>query len=307
MNGSFILFDKNNNLQRIANVIVKFNFEGINYLIYSVDENEQNCQIFVSKLILNSEGKYFIDNIMPEEKRKLNNIVYNIVILLPVEVQKGNTFDKLVGNLFDKFSVKLSLGDPITETQEYYSNCSIAVTSKLLVEGAVKLYKENLDNVLESSSTPIPTWTAPLEVTAPMEASVEVNAGNVKTNSVSTATLPVQETTVISDLNSKVDSSSAIAISSSDVQTFSSSVPPVVNTNQIVSNSGMSMNPQLEKLAIVSDPSLASAGMNVRQPNVGKLKKAGFANTKYVVIGTVCLLLAVAVVVTAFILIKNMK
>ena len=36
-------------------------------------------------------------------------------------------------------------------------------------------------------------------------------------------------------------------------------------------------------------------------------KKAGFANTKYIVIGTVCLVLAVAVVITAYILIKNMQ
>ena len=40
-----------------------------------------NKQIFVSKLILNSEGKSFIDNILPEEKNKLSNVVYNIIIL----------------------------------------------------------------------------------------------------------------------------------------------------------------------------------------------------------------------------------
>lgn len=303
MNRSFILFDKSNNLQKIANVIVKFNFEGRDYLIYSVDENEQNCQIFVSKLILNSEGKTFIDNIMPEEKRKLNNIVYNIVILLPTEVQKGGTFEKLISNLIDKFSVKLSLDASIKDAQEYYSNCSVAITSKVLVDGAVKCYNDNLNDTSESSSTLIPTWTAPLEVTAP----VEVNASDVKTDSVAVSTTPVQEPVVIPNLNLQAEPINETVVTSGDANANSSSITSSVGTEKIVSNSEIDSNPQIKKLAIVSDPSLASAGLSVQQPNVGKLKKAGFANTKYIVIGTVCLILAVAVVITAFILIKNMK
>ena len=34
---------------------------------------------------------------------------------------------------------------------------------------------------------------------------------------------------------------------------------------------------------------------------------AGNANTKYIIIGTICLVLAIAVVVAAYFLIKNMK
>ena len=82
MNKKIIVQDKNNNIKKEADTIIKFNFENKDYLIYSIEENEENRQIFVSKLILNSEGKYFIDNILPEEKGKLNNIVYNIVILI---------------------------------------------------------------------------------------------------------------------------------------------------------------------------------------------------------------------------------
>ena len=88
MNKKIIVQDKNNNIQKEADTIIKFNFENKDYLIYSIEENEENRQIFVSKLILNSEGKYFIDNILPEENGKLNNIVYNIVILTPTEEKK---------------------------------------------------------------------------------------------------------------------------------------------------------------------------------------------------------------------------
>ena len=69
MNKNFVLMDKTNNTQKNATAVIKFNYENNDYLIYSIDENEVNKQIFVSKLILNSEGKSFIDNI----KKNLNS------------------------------------------------------------------------------------------------------------------------------------------------------------------------------------------------------------------------------------------
>lgn len=309
MNESFVLLDKINNLQRKAEVIVKFNFEGLDYLIYSVMESEQNNQVFVSKLILNSEGKYFIDNISSDEKRKLNNIVYNIVILVPTEVQKGNSFEVLSKGLTEKFFVKLVPGFPDMGVQEYFSNCSVAITSKVLVDAAVKLYRENLIDNSSNDDVLVPTWTAPSEVTAPVEAPVSVESSvlsNVGTSDVlselvSPSTIPVQADVNVSNLNLQPVSQESVVMPSGVVNN-------VVSTTQDISGvSNASPNPQAEKLAIVSDPSLSVAGISTQQPNVGKLKKAGFANTKYIVIGTVCLVLAVLVVVVAYIIIKNMK
>ena len=91
---------------------------------------------------------------------------------------------------------------------------------------------------------------------------------------------------------------------------------PVTDNNQIneqvsvVEDNSNIPNPQAEKLAIISDPSLGNAaGLNL-QPNVARKNNennAGNANTKYIIIGTISLLLAVAVVVVAYFLIKNMK
>lgn len=305
MNRNFTLFDKNNNLEKVASIIVKFNFEGRDFIIYSIDENEQNSQIFVSKFILNSEGKYFIGDILPEEKRKLNNIVYSIVILLPTEEKKGINFQSLIDNLFNKYSVKLSYDIPSMDTQEYYSNCSIAITSKILVESAVKLYNDNLNDG-NDESTLIPTWTAPVEVTAPVEASLLVD-NSVQNSLDSTLNSSVNETTNIPNLNLQDSSSSDLVLPTNITDDTKNTVSEVSETSFSASNSVADSNPQRKKLAIVSDPSLTPLGINVQQPNVGKLKKAGFANTKYVVIGTVCLILAVAVIVAAYILIKNIK
>lgn len=298
MNKSFMLLDKQNNLQKTASVVVKFNFEGKDYLVYSVDENEQNNQIFVSRLVLNSEGKIFIDNILPEEKGKLNNIVYNIVILIPSEVQKGSKFDDLMTNLFDKFSVKLSSNISDMDIQEYFSNCSVAITSKVLVETAIKFYDENLNKKIEDNSTVIPTWTAPVEATAPVPATLEPEKV-IEPVSIDSVVHPVQDSVVVANLDlqsNPVESSSSVPTPANEVVDSTPVMQEKVDNVQ--------PNPQIEKLAIVSDPSL---GIGVAQTNVGRNKKAGFANTKYIVIGTVCLLLAVAVVIIAYVLISNMK
>jgi hypothetical protein len=296
MNKSFVLFDKVNNLQKVAVEIVKFNFEGRDYLVYSVDENEQNSQIFVSRLVLNSEGKYFIDNILADEKGKLNNIVYNIVILIPSEAQKGNSYDSLVTNFLDKFSVKLISGFPEIGVQEYYNNCSVAITSKLLVDAAVKYYDQNLNLSVTPNITP--TWTAPVEVAIPTPVNVGVAAPVTSTPVVS-----VQESAVVSTPNLQVNTVTASpqTLNQNETVNVVSTPTPVVPANTV---DVVQPNPQVEKLAIVSDPSL---GIGVQQPNVGKNKEAGFANTKYIIIGTVCLVLSIAVVVGAFVLINNIS
>ena len=300
MNKSFMLLDSNNNMQKNANVVVKFNYEGKDYLVYSISENEQNSQIFVSKLIVNSEGKYFIDNIVAEEKAKLSNIVYNIVILVPTESQKGISYEELSKNYFDKFNLTLSIDIPELTLQNYYSNCSIAITNKVLVENAVQFYNKNLVTDEEEGSILIPTWTAPVAVTAPVDAPLEVNANSVNvTPAVSIPSVdPVINANVQSTPVPEVVVASTPVVSNDIVPT---AVEPALNDTQVTD---IQTNPQVEKLAIVSDPSL---GIGVSQPNVGKIKKAGFANTKYLVIGTICLLLAVAVVVVAYFLITNMQ
>ena len=308
MNKSLVLFDRNNNVQKKANIIVKFNFEEKDYLVYSIEENEQNDQIFVSKIILNSEGKYFIDNVLLEEKNKLNNIVYNIVILLPSEVQKGISFDILSKNLDEKFGVKLSFDIPQFTLQEYFSNCSVAITSKLLVSAAVNVYEENL-NSANDNNVLIPTWTAPSLVTAPTPMVEEPVVSESVVVPSPSSTIPVQEAMPGVTLQPSPDvnhvntnDQNILDISSANVSV--EATPKVDSVATVDFNSNIQVNPQLEKLAIVSDPSL---GIGVSQPNLGKNKKAGYANTKYIVIGTVCLLLAVAVVITAYILIKNMQ
>lgn len=316
MNKNFILMDKTNNIQKNATEVIKFNYENNDYLIYSIDENEVNKQIFVSKLILNSEGKSFIDNILPEEKNKLSNVVYNIIILTPSNFKKGALANDLLKDIKEKLMVNLSLELPDLGSQEYFANCSIAITNKEFVEDAIKFYNDNLN--IEKVPEPIqapPTWTIPTEGPVTInEPSVnpEPMQNNINTSPIPSAIPQTNPQPVIPNAmpnNFEPIPAEPVNTINPTIETPSSVASPepsqVSNTeNQELNNMP---NPQAEKLgnvAVVSDPSLGNSGLNI-QPNLGKQKNAGFTLNKYIVIGTVCILLAIAVVVVAYILIQK--
>lgn len=316
MNKNFVLMDKTNNTQRNATAVIKFNYENNDYLIYSIDENEVNKQIFVSKLILNSEGKSFIDNILPEEKNKLSNVVYNIIILTPSNFKKGVLANNLLKDIKEKLMVNLSLEIPELGSQEYFANCSIAITNKEFVEDAIKFYNDNLNMEKVQEQIPVtPTWTIPTEEP------VAINEPRINQE-------PMQNNINISPIHSAIPQTNPQPVIPNATSNNIESVPtepvnivnPTIETpNQVVTPENVQIpniegqelnnipNPQAEKLnnvAVVSDPSLGNSGLNI-QPNIGKQKNAGFTLNKYIVIGTVCILLAIAVVIVAYILIQK--
>ena len=303
MNDKFVL--TNNGVNKDAEIIVKFTLENKDYLIYCTDENESNKQVFVSRLTLNTEGKYFIDDITLEEKNKLSNVVYNIVILTPNEAKKGIEAKSLIDKLTNEFKLQLSGDKPLLNEQNYYSNCSIAITSKLLVEEAINFFKANLTSKSEEQklNNEVPTWSLPID------SAVENNTApiNIIGNNMSEPIAPVTQeqvtpNLVINDTPINNNNNNNITIPVTDNNQINEQVSVVEGTM----NSNIP-NPQAEKLAIISDPSLGNAaGLNL-QPNVARKNNAGNANTKYIIIGTISILLAVAVVVVAYFLIKNMK
>lgn len=316
MNKNFILMDKTNNTQRNATAVIKFNYENNDYLIYSIDENEVNKQIFVSKLVLNSEGKSFIDNILPEEKNKLSNVVYNIIILTPSNFKKGALANDLLKDIKEKLMVNLSLEIPELGSQEYFANCSIAITNKEFVEDAIKFYNDNLNmEKVQEQIQATPTWTIPTEEPVAInEPSInqEPMQNNINISPIPNAIPQTNPQPVIPNVmpnNFGPIPAEPVNIVNPTIETPNQVVTP--ETVQIPNIEGQELNnipnPQAEKLnnvAVVSDPSLGNSGLNI-QPNIGKQKNAGFTLNKYIVIGTVCILLAIAVVIVAYILIQK--
>lgn len=283
-----LLIDENSNVQKVASTVVKFSYQNKNYLIYSTEENAENSQIFVSELVCNTEGRYFIDSI--KDKEKLSAIVFDIVMLTPNEYKKGGTPAILIDNLSKKHLITLSKDIPDLGVQKYCKDCSIAITKKESIELATKFFEEYLTGeIKKEESMPLPTWTVPVDNVVP-NITPSINEVSTANQNIIPNFMP----------EVKID-----PINNNNIQNINEPTTPISSMNNQVEEN--IPNPQMEKLAISSDPSLNSLGIDSRsvQPNLVRTKKAGFANSKYIVIGTICLLLSVAVVVAAIILIKN--
>lgn len=297
MEQNFTLIDNNTGVEKKARSVIKFVYGTNDYLIYTVDENENDVRIFTSRLITNNEGRTFIDNITAEEKNQLNSIVYNIIVMLPLDAKKGADEKSLIDNLTNKFSIKLSVAPSIIDKQQYYENSSIAITDKELVVLAREIVEKS-NQLQQTNDFVIPTWTMPLTETynnASSETKAEVPVTEPSMNGVNNLPIAGEPTLTIQSPVSE----------SNNIGTNNNVIPDIPGENQAPAPNQQSAI--LE--AVVSDPSLTNSGINL-QPNSGKVKKLshkGFTNSKYIIIGTVCIVLAIAVVITAYILISNMK
>ena len=84
MNNKTIKLVDEHNINREAKVISMIELEGTEYVIYSIDRDEENANIFVSKLV--KEGNYLLlDEIQSTDvKEKIYNVVKDM-IKLPLE------------------------------------------------------------------------------------------------------------------------------------------------------------------------------------------------------------------------------
>lgn len=79
MDDKFKVLDENN-IEHTAEVITAFSYKEKEYLVYSVDEDEEKSNILVSRLIKDSEGYDVIEDIEDEaERAEVQNAVKEIL------------------------------------------------------------------------------------------------------------------------------------------------------------------------------------------------------------------------------------
>lgn len=79
MDDKFKVLDENN-IEHTAEVITAFSYKEKEYLVYSVDEDEEKSNILVSRLIKDSEGYDVIEDIEDEaERAEVQNTVKEIL------------------------------------------------------------------------------------------------------------------------------------------------------------------------------------------------------------------------------------
>ena len=104
MNNKIVKTVDEYNIDRDANVMFAFDLEGSEYVSYKINRDEEQDNLFVSKVLKNLDGTYNMVNVDDTaEKSKLNSIVMSLV-----ESAVKNPADKLAGD-----SVSLSDGKMI--------------------------------------------------------------------------------------------------------------------------------------------------------------------------------------------------
>ena len=79
MNDKFKVVDENN-LEHNAEVITAFTYKDKDYLVYSVDSDEENSNILVSRLVKDNEGYDVIEDIENDSERlEVQNAVKEIL------------------------------------------------------------------------------------------------------------------------------------------------------------------------------------------------------------------------------------
>ena len=69
MDDKFKVVDENG-IEHDAEVITAFTYKDKDYLVYSVDSNEENSNILVSRLVKDSEGYDIIEDIEDDSERQ---------------------------------------------------------------------------------------------------------------------------------------------------------------------------------------------------------------------------------------------
>lgn len=368
MNKNFIVLDKATNSARESRFIVKLIHQNQEYVVYSLKDSEENDQIYVSKLVLNTEGRHFINNITKDEKDRLNNIIYNVVMLLPTkdDVKKEMQEFSLKNNVI--FSNEIpNIGD-----QEYFKDCLIAITKKEVVDKAINTYAKVLNEDIQNTQEKMesaPTWTIPspaVDIPTPVSESVDVTnqniidmndantlgnspIGNFETsfpNNSEVNNINVENNSPIpnnEDISQGISNPAALKVNTdipsvsipnvptdNNLPLSSSENAPVDNPftsqqyfNPFNNTSGIENKDNFfatnQDISLVKPEKIYSESTiqkeqlptdnssNINTPNIDNINNTGFVRNKYIIIGTVCLVLAILVVVGAYFAIRYLK
>lgn len=301
MGNYFTIIEEKNNNRKKVEAILKLGYNNKEYLIYTFNNIDDNTKtILLSTLIKNENNIYTISDISDEDKNTLNSLVFNIIMILPS--QKDKDGNQLINEFIKENSINLSLELPKLNDEKYFPNSLIAKVNADFIEKAIDfyhIYLDKNDNIeLQEKDININTWTIPgTSNVNNNQSTAQIQINNITDNNMSNAK-PDQ---VLNDINSGINQNN-----NSDNITVDLEKVDNINNNENISNDILP-NPQTIKLAKMYEQDTQYTTNNNMQPNTMRKNISGNASTMYIVIGTVCIVLALVVVAIAYIMIKNLK
>lgn len=253
MNNMFYICDKLNSVFKQCYSLFSFKFNNNNYLVYTYSDDGYIYYLLVSKIMINSFGKFFLMDISNDERTFLSNFIYDFVINLPINFYHGLNGLSLI--------------------EEYCRNNSIKLLNNVHIDNEQPIF---INSLIASSN-----WTS-IDMTRNYYSFIYNNFGYLNFYS--------NEKNNLSTNN--VDESNII-------------IPITDNKNINGSNSVQFNNNPNENIEVNVSRSIDTC-IEKNNHFAMKEKNAGFASSKYIIIGTICLFLASFVVFFSIILIKNL-
>lgn len=252
MNNTFYICDKLNSVFKQCYSLFSFQFGINNYLVYTYSDDGYIYYLLVSKIMINSFGKFFLLDITNDERSILSNTIYDLVINLPINFYHGLNGLTLIEEYCRNNSIKLLNNVHIDNEQPIFINSLIASSNKTSIDMTRNYYLFIYNNF------------------------GYLNFYYIKKNNLYTT---------------NVDESNII-------------IPITDDKNINGSNSVQFNNKANENIEV----NVRGIDTCIEKNNhfAMKEKNAGFASSKYIIIGTICLFLASFVVFFSIIFIKNL-
>ena len=138
------------NIDRDANIICGFKLDSSDYVLYWIERDEDNANLFVSKLLKNNDNTFNMLNIEDSmERNNVNNLVKEMVTLA-VKSNDDKSVNEITlanGTKISLFSVLFNRDQSINVTKTYVSTVKKAVAKVSSNYYGVSVKEENNDNI----------------------------------------------------------------------------------------------------------------------------------------------------------------
>ena len=299
MEKSFVVIDKVNSVAFQCYSLFGFVYKNNDYLAYSLSLKEGLCKIFCSRIFSNN-GKYSIADIDSMEKNGIYDIVYNLFVKFPASYSKSGDYQIALDNYLNENDINLINNNFDLGEQNLFSNSVFANSTEDYTYFVKSFYDLFLSNSFSSTFNSFDATTPYSSPSSDLfNDSNGLNSYNADTNYTSSNSFA--NSNFGFDANSVSDSSSRFNFVLSENTAVNNFEP---TTNSFTFNDNF--NAQYD-LNILDQDSSSSGGPSLASNKTKVLKKsAGFASNSYVIIGTICLIVAAIIVGIAIFIVKNL-
>jgi len=259
MNNKIVKTIDEHNIDRDANVMFAFDLEGSEYVAYRISRDEEQDNLFVSKILKNLDGTFNMVNIEDSnEKLKFNNIITNLVgsaVKSPADKLAGDTVSLSDGKTIKFISVVFNKEQKIEVRKTY-----VTTVKKEVSRVAEKYYDVIVKEEPKVVEDIFPTITPVTEVIQEEVKPVEVVTSEPIVSPAPVVQTPVVESPVLSTPIVEVPKVETQVVIPATPVVAVESVPPVVTAQPVT--------PVVETVPVSQPVVNAAASISVQETPV---------------------------------------